>query len=120
MTLLEKLNRLPPVVARLLAKSNGKLMSDLELCKRTGWGKKRLRRVYRAGSWNNVTVEEVDVFLTACGLKWSTQRRQRWLLKLALNRSESGLEQMRHLKATTAWEASMIKKLNKHVEKFLS
>lgn len=118
MTLLDKLNRLPPVVARLLAKSNGKLMSDIELCKRTGWGKKRLRRVYRAGSWRNVTVEEVDVFLAACGLTWSSQRRERWLLKLAWNRS--GLADMRHLRASTGWEASMINKLNKHVEKFLS
>lgn len=120
MTLLEKLNRLPPVIARLMAKHNGRLMSDVELCKRTGWGKKRLRRVYRASSWKNVTIEEVDVFLGACGLSWSSQRRQRWLLNLALKRSEGFELEMRHLKPNTFWEAGMIKALNKHVERLLS
>ena len=120
MTLLEKLNRLPPVISRLFAKHNGRLMSDVELCRRTGWGKKRLRRVYRASSWGHVTVEEVDVFLTACGLSWSSQKKQRWLIKLALDRTNGKELDMRHLRARTFWEDGMIKAMNKHVKRLLT
>lgn len=117
-TLLAKLDRLPPIVVRIfLARHKGKLMTDAELRKRTGWGKKKLIRVYRAASWRNATVEEVDGFLSACGLRWSSQRRQRFLLQLAFERN--GLERMRHLRATTFWERQMIKNLIAQYQKLM-
>lgn len=117
-TLLAKLDRLPPVIVRLFfARLNGRLMTDKELRQRTGWGKKRLLRVYRATSWKNVTVGEVDALLSACGLRWSSQRRQLFLLQLAIERG--GLERMRHLRATTFWERQMINNLIKQYHKLV-
>lgn len=117
-TLLAKLDRLPPIVVRIfLARHKGKLMTDLELRRRTGWGKKKLLRVYRAATWKDATVDEVDTFLSACGLRWSSQRRQRFLLQLAFERN--GLERMRHLKAVTFWEKQMISNLIKQYRKLM-
>lgn len=103
-SLLDKLDRLPPILCRLLAKENGKLMSDVRLSKLTGWGLSKLRRVYRQTTWGNVTVEDADVFLTACGCSWSSQRRQLW----HLSRPRSQFLAMRHLKAASVQEAAMI------------
>lgn len=117
-TLLAKLDRLPPIVVRIfLARHKGKLMTDLELRRRTGWGKKKLLRVYRAATWEDATVNEVDTFLSACGLRWSSQRRQRFLLQLAFERN--GLERMRHLRAATFWEKQMIANLIKQYRKLM-
>lgn len=108
MTLLEKLDRLPPAFARLFAKHERHLASDDEMMRRTGWGETKLRRISRADSWRGVAVADVDCFLKACGLTWSAQRRQRWLLKLAAN--GTGLERMRHLRHKKFWQACQVQK----------
>ena len=86
MTLEEKLNRLPPFIARLLAKSNGRLMTTAELMEKTGFGHEKLERISKQKSWARIAVADVDTFLQACGLNWSSQRRQRWLLELAISK----------------------------------
>jgi len=63
-------------------------------------------------------VEEVDSFLTACGLKWSSQRRQRWLISLRLSEGD-GITRMRHLRARNKDEACVIEALLKHVKRLL-
>lgn len=117
-TLLAKLDRLPPIMCRLLAKKNGRLLSDRQLEDITGWSNSKLCRVYQAKSWAHVAVEDVDIFLKACGLKWSTQRRERQHLQMAVN--NYGLERMQHLRARTWWERQMIKSLTRHVRLILS
>lgn len=117
-SLREKLDRLPPIICRLLARDNGRLISDVELAKRTGWCKTKLRRLYRAKSWGHVKVGDVDKFLAACGMKWSTQRRQRRLLKIVLE--GNGIENMKHMKASTRREAAMIAMIIRHVNRLLS
>lgn len=116
MTLTDKLNRLPPCICRLLAKKSGRLMTDDELVAATGWGKTRLRTLYNSTSWENITVGDADKFLTACGLTWSSQRRQRWLLQLAGN----DISRMRHLRATTGWQASMVQRHQARIARLLS
>lgn len=117
-SLLAKLDRLPPIICRLMAKNGGFFMSDHELMNRTGLSRHLLRRVYRAISWRKSTVEEVDMFLTACGFKWSSQRRQRWLISLRLSEGD-GITRMRHLKPRNKTEAAAIKALLKHVKRLL-
>jgi len=116
MTLTDKLNRLPPCVCRLLAKKNGRLMTDPQLMEATGWGKSRLCRVYNSTSWAGISVEEVDKFLAACGISWSSQRRQRWLLQLAGN----DISKMRHLRFNNGWQASMVKRHQRRIIKLLT
>lgn len=119
MTLTSKLDRLPPCFVRILAKHNGRLMTDPELMERTGWGRRKLRAVYQSASWGSVKVEDVDTFLKACNMSWSTQRRQRWLLKLAI--SHGGIETMQHLKCShsVGWRGNQLKLHLERIEKLL-
>lgn len=118
MTLTAKLDRLPPCIARLMAKdANGKLMSNEEIKRRTGWGRSKVRKICAATSFKNITVGEADAFLTACGLSWSAQRQLLWLMRRAwLN---GGLQTMNHLKMKTGWQASMVQRHQRRIEKLL-
>lgn len=121
-TITAKLDRLPPCVVRLLAKKDGRLMTDPELCALTGWGRKKLESVYQLASWAGVRVGDVDTFLTACGLSWATQRRQRWLLKLRYHAAGSvieGIRSMRHMKTDEPWRAVQVNMHLARVEKLL-
>ena len=124
MTLVEKLDRLPPCFVRILAKHNGNLMTDSELVSRTGWSKNKLRRIYTAATWKETSVGDADLFIKACGLKWSSQRRQRWLIALAI--SKGGIHTMRHLKpkrlnkAGNGWRANQLRLHLKQIEKAFS
>ncbi len=116
-TLLEKIDRLPPCIVRILAKENGRLMTDPRLMQKTGWGRTKLRRVYQASTWAGVSVSDVDTFLTACGMSWSRQRRQRWLLQLAVN--NGGIKTMQHLRCDTGWRGNQLKLHLERIEKLL-
>jgi len=120
MTLLQKLDRLPPYVVRILARKNGILISDADILKMTGWRRRQLRRVSWATSWKDVTVGEVDAFLKACGMSWSQQRRQRYRLRQLVS---TNLYSMRHLRyrygTKQAWYAQCIKSHQKRFEKIL-
>lgn len=118
-TITEKLDRIPPCVVRLMAKdASGKLMSNEELTRRTGWGRSRLRRIAGATSFKNLTVGEADTFLTACGLTWSSQRRLLFLMQRAWR--NGGLQTMNHLRYETGWQASMVMRHQRRIEKLLS
>lgn len=111
--------RLAPCIARILAKQNELLLSDAELMKRLGWTKSKLIGVYRAATWEDVKVGDMDRFLQACGLHPANQRRYLWLIKRAW--SKDGVAKMRHLRsAGQPWRASMVSALLQMVEKVLS
>lgn len=117
MTLTEKLNRIPPAIARLLAKHNGRLMTTPELSRRTGFSTYKVSQIADQTSWARITVQDVDTFLTACGLSWSTQRRQRWLLQLAAKKGR--LHKMHHLNAKNGVTKEQVRKHLKRIEKLL-
>lgn len=116
MTLTEKL-RFPPCLARIMAVKDGKLMTDPELIERTGWGRRKLRRVYNSATWDDITGKEMDEFLTACGLSISSLRRQRWLIRLSISRG--GLHTMQHLQHNTGWRGNQLKLHLDRIEKLL-
>lgn len=118
-TLRHKLDRIPPCICRLMAKNvAGRLMSNAELKLITGWGNSKLKRIASATTFRDLTVGEVDQFLAACGLRWSSQRRMLWLMQLAWR--NGGLQTMRHLRYETGWQASMIKRHQRRIEQLLS
>lgn|GEM_PF-3907701 len=119
MTLAQKLDRLPPCICRLLAKSNGELMTDAELMRRMRCGKDKLRRIVESRTWDGIAVQDVDDFLKACGLTWSTQRRQIWGLKRAVEKGLEGIRRMKHLKKPVAQKASRVLTLLKRTEEIL-
>ena len=111
--------KLAPCLARILAKHNELLLTDAELMKRLGWTKAKLIRIYRAATWDDVTVGDMDRFLEACGLHPANQRRYLWLIKRAWTRD--GIANMRHLRsAGQPWRASMVAALLQMVERVLS
>jgi NhaP-type Na+/H+ or K+/H+ antiporter len=121
MTLLEKLDRLPPCFCRLLAQERGELMTDCELEVITGWSAAKLRRVAEAKSWARIKVNDVDAFLIACGLCWSAQRRHIWkAMRLLRTGGVHSLRRMRHLRKPIAQRASRVTTLLKRTEEVLS
>ena len=117
MTLESKLNRIPPFVARLMAKTNGRLSTTADLMERTGFGHQKLEHISRQSTWAGIRVADVDNFLKACGLSWSAQRRQRWLLELAIRKGR--LHRMRHFKAVGRIQAAQIKSHLRRIAKML-
>lgn len=118
MTLTEKLDRIPPCIARLLAKSEGRLMTTSEIMKATGFSKWKVDRISNAKTWANISVKDVDLFLSACGLSWSAQRKQRWLLGLAVKKGR--VDKMRHLKVANRIESAQVKSHIRRITKLFS
>jgi hypothetical protein len=105
---------MPPFIARLMAKNNGRLATTPDMMARTGFGHGKIEKISKMTTWEHVTVGDVDRFLAACGLSWSTQRRQRWLIGLAARKGR--LHKMHHLKTTNRVEASQIKAHLRRIE----
>lgn len=123
MTLTEKLDRIPPCVARILAKKDRRLATDQDLVRITGWSMIKVRWVYQRRSWAGIKVADVDTFLSACDLNWSSQREKRWLLRLAMERG--GIGTMQHLQRRkmshqTSWLPSQLARHLRRIEKILS
>lgn len=95
------------------------MMTERELMKKTGWGKKHLRRVYKAASFEHVTAGDIDKFLAACGITWSNRKRQRSQLKRAWKRGMPGLRAIRHLRCTTGWQGNQLRLHFKRIELLL-
>lgn len=101
-----------------MAVKDGRLMSDQELAELTGWGERKLSRVYNSASWDDITGRDMDTFLTACGLSPFSLRRQRWLIRLAVGRG--GLHTMQHLKnSDTGWKGNQLRLHLQRIEKLL-
>lgn len=99
-----------------MVKENGKFISDSKLAAKLGWGVRRLRTVYRSKSFGSVRVADVDAFLNACGLTWSSQRR----VRSQLRDIGANFYQMRHMRTTVYNQASMIRRHQKQLEKVLA
>lgn len=92
-------------------------MTDGELMQRTGWGKKKLRSIYNRWNWWDVTNRDTDLFLWACGISPSKQRRYVYQLK----RTEKGgrIRRMRHLAKGVSWREQQVKTLLRMCERVL-
>lgn len=113
---------IPPCICRLLAKHDGRegrLLTDTDIRKRTGWRKEYLRSVYNSATWKAITVGDMDLFLWACGLHPSKQRRYKWVLQRAWRNGMDGIRKMRHLRADVAWRCNQVKTLLRMVERVL-
>lgn len=70
MTVLSKLDRLPPVAVRLLArKHRGRVgMSHDDIAKASGLPKTRVQELSFKTTWAGIPVDVIDKFATACGV----------------------------------------------------
>lgn len=111
-----------PCICRLLAKSPGReglVMTDPELMKKTGWRREYLRSVYYRATWDKVAVGDMDLFLWACGLHPSKQRRYKWLLQRAWSNGMEGIRSMKHLRGDQPWRIFQVNSLLRMVERVL-
>jgi hypothetical protein len=68
---LQKMDRLPPNVCRLLARSPSKLkqaFSTEDIARRSGFSKQKVRAISRLRTWRDVSVGDQERFKIACGI----------------------------------------------------
>lgn len=77
MTLLEKINLLPPRIVRLIAAD----LTTRQIALRSGIPRSTVHQVFLRNDWNHVTNEVTDRICRACGVNLLTQKRPRQHLK---------------------------------------
>lgn len=76
-TLLNKLDRLPPHLVRVLARDRGGAMSNKDIAAKAGLGVKRIGQISRLKSWATLPVVEAAAFADACGVDLLNQAKTR-------------------------------------------
>lgn len=94
MTLLEKLDRIPPVAFRILAAKNGRALGPDEIAERSGLSRSTVQRTSSLKSWAGVRVEIAEAFVKGCGYRITHYKEP--LRRLRVLR-ERGLSGMKHL-----------------------
>jgi hypothetical protein len=75
MLLIEKLDRMPPFLCRLMARRNGRSPSNKDLSKDSGIPLTTLRRICEKKTWADVPVGMAQRFSVACGVDLLRQTR---------------------------------------------
>jgi len=93
-TYLEQLDRIPPNVCRLLARSRGRNARPLtvrEIALAAGFTWQKAAWIARKKTWADVAVADADRFRAACGVRIRDEHRQ--LALLARGMSQDGVFQ---------------------------
>jgi len=77
MRLLEKINRFPPRIVRLIAAD----LTTRQIALRSGIPRSTVHQVFLKDDWNQVTNEVTDRITMACGVNLLTHKRHRQNLK---------------------------------------
>lgn len=75
-SLLERLDRTPPVICRCLARRDGRALTSAELAKATGLTEHWINRLSRRKSWAGIKIVVADKLLAACGVDPFNLKRQ--------------------------------------------
>jgi hypothetical protein len=83
MTLLSKLNRIPPFLCRLVArKRRGYLaMTRRDIAAESGLNIKKVDRLSKLARWDNVKLSDIQKFSAACGVNLLASRRVKEYMK---------------------------------------
>lgn len=74
MNLVEKLNRIPPYIIRVLAKHNGEAMNNGQIAERSGLSLDKVKRISVMRSWSNVSIDDASKFCESCSVDILRQR----------------------------------------------
>ena len=77
MTLLNKINKLPPNLVRVLARDGRDAMTNKEISDKSGIPVKRVGQISRMKSWDSIQVSEAAAFADACGVDLVNQAKTR-------------------------------------------
>lgn len=110
-SLLEKLDRLPPCLCRLfartrLARTGWHPKSHREIAAEAGLAKSTVADLSRLRSWRHVPLEMADTFARACGVNLAE-------IEEAISRLRTGRSRLKHLAAGNAQQRRMIAELLK-------
>ncbi len=89
MSLLAKIDQLPPFIAFALARKGRKRPTLDELVKASGLSLRTFTRIARKFSWGTVKASQIDAFCRACDVDLLCQYRQREFIKRATNSENS-------------------------------
>jgi hypothetical protein len=76
-TLVQKIDKLPPNLVRVLARDNNGAMSNREIADKAGLSTKRIGQISRLKSWATLPIWEAAVFADACGVDLLNQAKTR-------------------------------------------
>jgi len=77
MSLVLKLDRLPPNLVRVLARDGGRSLSNKDIAAMSGLSVKRIGQISKMKSWGRLQVSEVAAFAAACGVDLVNQSKTR-------------------------------------------
>lgn len=89
MSLLAKIDQLPPFVAFALARRHRKRPTLDALVKASGLSLRTFTRIARKFSWGTVKASQIDAFCRACDVDLLCQYRQREFIARAVNSEHS-------------------------------
>lgn len=75
-TLLQKLERVPPFMCRLLARDGRRGLSHNDIAERSGLERTTVRNLSFSTSWRGYTIDTIVAFTTACGVNHLAAEKQ--------------------------------------------
>lgn len=93
MTLLERLNKIPPKRCRSVARIDRRPASHEQIAGLCGWSREKVIRVSKLSEWDNLTMADCETFARACGLRLEHLRRDFYL---KFRRMKSVLRHLTH------------------------
>lgn len=94
MRLLDRLDKIPPCVFRILAAENGVALGPDEIAKRSGLSRSTVQRISELKTWANVRIDVSERFVMGCGFDISNLKKPLRRLRIL---QERGLHGMKHL-----------------------
>ena len=68
MSLVLKLDKLPPNLVRLIARDGRKALSNRDIARKSGLSLKRIGQISKMTTWGSLQVGEAGAFADACGV----------------------------------------------------
>ena len=77
MSLILKLDKLPPNLVRLIARDGRRALSNRDIANKSGLTLKRVGQISRMETWASLQVAEANAFAEACGVDLINQAKTR-------------------------------------------
>ena len=77
MSLVTKLDKLPPNLVRVLARNGRRSLSNRDIAAESGLTVKRIGQISRMRSWGGLQISEAAAFAEACGVDLINQAKTR-------------------------------------------
>lgn len=94
MSLLEKLDAIPPCIFRILAAEHGVALGPDEIAKRSGLSRSTVQRTSTLKTWAGVKIEVAEKFVRGCGYSISNFKEPLRRMRVL---QEHGLAGLKHL-----------------------